>query len=532
MKKIIAIIFCLATIVPSSCTNFLEEHNKTQYSVDYIYSSTEGLKLAVNALYALQRNLAADGSGNESPTMWALERGTDIVATCGGTGNFYGIYDPNYLKPSASQVAYLWKIMYQIIGRCNEIIYYGEQMEDSEDLRVALAEAKAFRAQSYFHLFRVYDRVWLNTEPITSDNVNDEREYKPATSEDVYTLIYSDLNYAIENLEWKSYENGRFNQAAARHILAKVALWKKDWQTALAQVDSIDASGMYTLLANTADVFDAADLNHSESIMTQQWSENPGGNFSTTTPKGNQFCTLFIAQSRTALGGTEEEACSAENWGYTFGRLLPNPYLFTLYDQANDTRYSDWYILKYRNTRDVPVTYNSQTVQPGEYLPAHTGGSGDPRYTMPGCTKWGDVYTKTPAEKRGYKDFIQYRLADTYIVGAEAALRMNDQAKAKYYYNKTWQRAGNAEFTGNLTLRNIIDEEAREMAFENDRWFFLKRLGILIDQVSQYAGNPIYEASLKGRTNLPSNPYFIRWPIPEAEIINMGAENFPQNIGY
>ena len=81
-------------------------------------------------------------------------------------------------------------------------------------------------------------------------------------------------------------------------------------------------------------------------------------------------------------------------------------------------------------------------------------------------------------------------------------------------------------------MQDIIDEQARELAFENDRWFFLKRLGILIDQVSKYAGNPIYEASLKGRTNLPANPHFIRWPIPESEIINMGAENFPQNVGY
>ena len=43
-----------------SCTKFLKEENKTQYSVDYIYSSTEGLKLSVNALYALQRNLFND----------------------------------------------------------------------------------------------------------------------------------------------------------------------------------------------------------------------------------------------------------------------------------------------------------------------------------------------------------------------------------------------------------------------------------------------------------------------------------------
>ena len=54
----------------------------------------------------------------------------------------------------------------------------------------------------------------------------------------------------------------------------------------------------------------------------------------------------------------------------------------------------------------------------------------------------------------------------------------------------------------------------------------------LVDQVKNYAGHPDLSASLAGRTNLPANPHFIRWPIPESEIINMGAENFPQNIGY
>lgn len=530
MKKYISFIISLALLC--SCNQFLEEENKTQYSAEYIYGSTEGIKLAVTALYALQRTYAGDASGNESPTMWALERGTDIVTSCGGTGNFYGIYDPNYLKPSAAQVEYMWKIMYRIIGRCNEIIAAGEKLEDSEDLRIALAEARCFRAQSYFLLFRTYDRIWLNTEPVTSENVDAERTYRPAASEEVYELLYKDLNYAIGVLDWQSYEAGRFNQAAARHILAKVAMWRKDWKTALEQADEIDTCGCYSLLEDCASVFNAADLNHREALLTQQWSANPGGNFSTAAPKGHQFSLLFIACYRMALGGTEEEACSTENWGYTYGRLLTNPYLLSLYDKAKDKRFDAWYIHRYRNTRNVDVKYNDKTVHPGEYLPAHTGGSGDPRYTMPGCTKWGDIWTRGASDKRGYKDFIVYRLADTYIAGAEAAMRLGDQTAARYYFNKTWMRAGNDEFTGAVTLKQIIDEEARELAFENDRWYFLKRLGILIDQVKNYAGDPIYAASLNGRTNLPANPHFIRWPIPESEIINMGAENFPQNVGY
>lgn len=93
-------------------------------------------------------------------------------------------------------------------------------------------------------------------------------------------------------------------------------------------------------------------------------------------------------------------------------------------------------------------------------------------------------------------------------------------------------RAGNQEFTGTVTLQNVIDEQARELALEGQRWYFLKRLDILIDQVKKYAGDPRISTSIVGRVNLPKNPHFVRWPIPENEVINMGPENFPQNEGY
>ena len=528
MKKYIAILLLAATGLVS-CSDFLMEQNKTQYSQDYLFTSEGGLDLAVVALYTLHRNYLGDDAENN--TTWAVERGTDIVMTNGGTGNFYGTYDPNHLKPSAAQVSRMWTRMYQIIGRCNEIIAAGEKMEQTPTLKKTIAEAKAFRAQSYFLLFRTYDRIWLNTVPFNPENVNDKREYRPATQKEVFDLLYSDLEYAAENLDWTSSMTGRFNQAAARAILAKVALWNKDWKTALEQAEAIDQSGHYSLLPSPKAVFEGADLNHSEALLVQQWSENPGGNLDLKTPKGHQFSTLFISMYRRAIGGDANSACTAENWGYTYGRCLPNPYLLSLYDKDKDARYNDWFIHRYRNTSNASVKYGNTTVKPGDYFPATKDGAVD-QDILPGCTKHGDVDTRELFASRGYKDVILYRLADVYIAGAEAALRLNDQTKAKYFFNKTWMRAGNAEFTGVLKLQDIIDEEAREMCFENDRGYFLKRLGILIDQVRKYAGNEGWQASLAGRTNLPANPHFVRWPIPEEEIINMGAENFPQNIGY
>ena len=529
MKKKEYVILMLCTLILSSCGKFLTEKSPTKYTIDYIYSTPEGLKMAVVALYNKDRLLFSDNT--ENSTWSAFIRGTDLAVSNGGSGNFYGIYDPNYLKASASQVDFLWKTMYSLIGSCNEIIAAGEGMEQSDDVKLCIAEAKCFRAKSYFHLFRVYDRIWLNTVPTTPENLNKERIFYPASQKEVFDLIYDDLEYAIGVLPGVSYQEGRFNQAAARHLLAKAALWIKDWQTALDQVDDIEESKMYSLV-EVDKVFAGASINHSEALLVQKWSSELGGNLSTTTPKGHYLATLFIALYRQEIGGTAENACSYENYGFTYGRCLPSPYLFSLYDQAKDKRYSSWYIHQYKNTTDKVITVGGKPVNPGEYLPSYNTQGELIRNLMRGCLKYADIWTREPFEARSCKDVIIYRLAETYIMGAEAALMLGNQTKAKYYYNKTWTRAGNSEFTGTLTLKNVIDEQARELAFEGDRWFFLKRRGILIDQVKNYAGNPEYAPSILGRQNLPAHPYMIRWPIPESEIINMGAETFPQNPGY
>lgn len=529
MKKIKFAIVFLALISVVSCSKFLSEQNPTKYSISYIYSSPEGVKLAVNSLYSKFRDLLSDASEN---CIWVAQiRGTDLVTSNGGTGNFFGIYDPNYVKPSASQVDFLWKNMYSIIGSCNEIINAASSMEQTDDVKTAIAEAMCFRAYSYLYLYRVFDRIWLNTEATTPENLNKERSFYPASQAEVFALIYSDLNTAIGTLDWTSYQPGRWNQAAARHLLAKSALWIKDWKTALEQVDTIDQSKEYRLV-DVSEVFTGAKLNHDESLMVMQWSTDFGGSLSTTTPKGHYLATLFIGIYRQEIGGTAEEACSYENWGYTYGRCLVNPYLLSLYDQKTDKRYSEWYVLKYKNTTKNTITVGGKSVAPGEYLPSYNSKGELIRNLMPGCLKYADIWTRQPFEARSCKDVIIYRLGETYIMGAEAALMLGNQSKARQYFNKTWQRAGNPEYKGALTIKDIIDEQARECAFEGERWFFLKRRGILIDQVKNYAGNPEYEPSTLGRTNLPANPYMVRWPIPESEIINMGADTFPQNPGY
>jgi len=542
MKNIIfTVSFIIILLLMNSCADFLTEKNETNYSAEYIYGSPDGLKLATTALYALDRDYYND---TEASTRVALDRSTDLATSIGGTGNFYGNYNPVYLKPSAAQPKWMWQKMYAMIGKCNDIIAAGEEMPQNSLVTQAIAEAKAFRAQSYFLLFRTFDRIWLNTESTTSENVNTPRDYKAASRKEVFDLLYADLDYAIKNLAEKPEDIGRFTKAAARHLKAKVALWNEDWDTVIAQTDSIEMAGY--ALVNLEDVFNAANLNHNEALLVQQFSKNPGGYLVTASPNnvvGHDMATQFIAIYRNEIPGDgPDKTCSFLNWGYTYGRCLPSPYLLGLYDKAKDKRYQIYYVHKYVNFTKDTIVYGDPAknvkIAPDSVFPIQKWNKDTKSLTwnqqvFPGCVKFGDIYTRaTPGEAKSFKDIIVYRLAETYIMAAEAALRKGDQTLAKKYYNKTWQRAGNDEFTGTLRMVDIMNEQARELAFEGDRWYFLKRTGKLIEQVQKYIGDDRLPATIVGRKNLPANPQFLRWPIPESEVINMGADKFPQNPGY
>lgn len=525
MKTTISkIILAGALLVNFAACNFLDEESETKYTAQYVFETEDGLGLAVNALYTLDRNYQ---NQNEGSITLALRRATDLSVTNGGTGNFYGTYDPNHLKPSAAQPADMWKGMYNIIGKCNDIIEAGKKLPETDRLDNLIAQAKAFRAQSYFLLYRTFDRIWLNTSSTTPENVDDKRVYKPATKQEVFELLYSDLEFAIKYLEWKPADIGRFNQAAARHIMADVSLWNEDWDNVLAQIDAIEKSGAGYELIALDEIFKGENLNHNEALLVQQWSRNPGGNLSTGVPKGHFNAVWFVGAYHITLGG--EQFCSPDNYSYGAGRCFPSPYLFSLYNKNVDKRYTAFYIHQYKNTTNKTI----HDVAPGGYLPLLYKNQVD-RNVYPGCIKYADIWTRNGSEQLSYKDIIVYRLAETYIMAAEAGVRKGDNTLAKKYFNKTWMRAGNTEFTATVTMQDIIDEQARELALEGQRWYFLKRQGILISQVQKYAGDSRagISASIAGRTNLPKNPHFVRWPIPENEVISMGPENFPQNEGY
>jgi hypothetical protein len=123
-------------------------------------------------------------------------------------------------------------------------------------------------------------------------------------------------------------------------------------------------------------------------------------------------------------------------------------------------------------------------------------------------------------------NIMVYRLAETYLIAAEANMRLNNQDVALEEINKVRTRAHAAPLT-TIDQQDILDERARELAFEGQRWYTLKRMGVLYTQLQQHAGNDDFQNQARTRIK----PYMINWPIPKAEI-NLLGPDYPQNEGY
>ena len=156
----------------------------------------------------------------------------------------------------------------------------------------------------------------------------------------------------------------------------------------------------------------------------------------------------------------------------------------------------------------------------------------------PATLKYFDQWTNAdnPSRTSSFKDVVVYRLAETYLMCAEAYFHKEggSSTKALHYFNATYHRAGNEE-KAFITLNDILDEYARELYFEGVRWGLLKRLGLLGERVKLHAGDTqtedprLNQNYIQARTNFNDSRDWC-WPIPQDELDLMPG--FGQNPGW
>lgn len=535
MKKQLGLLFLtIPFLFTASCYNddFLKDELLSNNSVDFLYSSPEGIANAVVGLYTLNRERFQGDWLNGAATL-VLQAKSDLSAGVDGeislfSNCFWGCGIGEDWGGNAVFADY-WSSNYKLIDITNSIISGGEELVEKGNSSKALlrniAEAKAFRAHSYFTLYRMFENIYISPGVTTPDNAFD-RPTGPSSMKDIFDFIRQDLSFASDNLEYTISQFGRWNKGAVDHVRAKVEMWDGKYKKAAEIVDEIISKGGYGLV--TTDQVFADELNHSETLFAINFEKNTIGG------------GVFHAMNWVTVARYSQEPGlkqSVENGGDGFGFMGLNPYAVDLLNEnPDDKRIGSYYIFEYlyndpetlpagKNIGDPLDTYDRDGENDFEFKNYFI-------HQNPSVLKFLDA-TVEPNDRQHFKNLMVYRLAETYLIGAEAHFEEGNTTKALEYLNKIRERAG-IDLATTVTLENIFEERARELAFEGQRWYSLKRKGLLYDYLMDHMNsdllNEYYEiAHYNPKDEL--EPYMVNFKIPD-QIIELLGTDYPQNTGY
>jgi hypothetical protein len=118
---------------------------------------------------------------------------------------------------------------------------------------------------------------------------------------------------------------------------------------------------------------------------------------------------------------------------------------------------------------------------------------------------------------------VYLRLAETYLLLAEAQFKQGKLAQAAEAINVVRRRAGASEITpAQVTLAFILDERSRELVTEEHRRYTLLRTGTWLDRTKRF--NPLSGPPIVARDTL--------LPIPQSVIDANLSRPLPQNPGF
>ena len=205
--------------------------------------------------------------------------------------------------------------------------------------------------------------------------------------------------------------------------------------------------------------------------------------------------------------------------------------------QALQAEAKDKYRLQFAFGGDIPV-YTSG--DPATALPTEGGKAtsdvyGDARYksekiegrrSFPGIKKFlDDQYDASyPTYDISYRDIMVLRLAEMYLIKAEAELATSGNALNTINQLRAARAISGKDnsISGTVTIETILKERALELCGEYQRWFDLKRTHTLIDHIKKY------NAQASG--NIAVKHYYRPIPLSELEAVtNRSGENVPQD---
>ena len=558
----IVLLAILATFGFSCSENYLKEVPLDQFSPENLLTNESGYDAAVIALYEGARQEHTIASNNFEYMTVA----TDL--TQWGRNDSRGNKDYSLLNSNLDATIVYWDWAYkQMIIRANMVL------ENIDDPKLVLTEeargnikgqALFFRAYTYNFLANIYGGV-----PIVDKRLTEPKfDFVRSTRLEVLSFVAKDLELASQLLP-KEVEDGRIPRAAAYHLLSEVyislGMETKDASyydksvNAASKVISKEA-GDYQLMTGRfgkasskpgdvfSDVFSDGQINKSEGNKEVMWawqfeSFTPGG--SNTTSMANNSIRYWGPEydKIKTPNGSANLAC--DSLGRGIGVNSPTNYVkYDIWKLDNkDIRNSKYNIRR--------VFYFNNPADP-KYLgkPIKTGRKSGKLYVLKDDGTFTNIELDTLRQYYPYirkidgaafnndilsgntaKDFSRMRVAETYLLRAEAYFRKGDLTSAAIDINTIRTRAKAVNIAAkDVTEDFILDERARELLVEEPRLRTLIRMGRLVDRVQKYNSAPSVAGGVSSGATIQDFNKF--WPIPQKVIDSNTGAKFQQNPGY
>ena len=543
--------FLSIVVLFSSCKKKLEEYNPSGLTASTVYTNAAGFETLVNAAYSYSRFWYGKEEGYS-----ISEMGTDIWTN--GSGDvFPQLSTYNNLQGSNTAALTLeWNSFYAAINLCNKGIKGISEVSDYTPLQKSTREAELryLRAFYYWHIVETWGGVHFTTEP--TDGVITTANKTPVDT--FYNQIFADLQFAVSNLPTTTpLQYGRVWQPVAKAFLARMYLTRGKNAEAIAMANDVIKNYGFSLLPKYGDLWNMANLKNKEVVWSIDYSTNLANNdlASSTYPSGHGrgsnsghllFLMVYDQVNLTIL-------LRDINNGRPFNRYMPTLSLLNMFNETIDSRYDGsfqtvWLTNKAgtvgSNTFAIGDTaaYTAKTTIPASVMNSKKyttydvsktyGSNGVPsqRKFYPSLKKFKDSTRTSVAEAQSARDVFVIRLAEMYMIAAEAEMNIGKLDSAAYYINVVRTRAAlpgkvaDMQITaGQVTLDFILDERAREFAGEQLRWFDLKRTGKLESRIGTL--NPDAKGFIK--------PFHLVRPIPQSQIDAVSnKDTFKQNPFY
>lgn len=408
--------------------------------------------------------------------------------------------------PTDPFIAAFYGRIYIQIAICNEFI---RQAAGNEEYQVESAEARFIRALNYWHAL---DYFGGNIPFITEEDTPGSFFPQPTTAEDLFNYIETELkeieSIMVEPMAHNANNYGRADRAAAWMVLAKLYLNAETYigtpkyTEAITYCDKIIGGG-YSLVDNYEELFLADNHTKTNEIIFAVRFDGD----KTKSYNGTSF--IMNASTKPAMSNVTYSG----TWqGYTATRALFDKFgAGDMRGNSNFQENPDLTQLRLTN-KNVMFFTSGQELDIERIAGFEKNGVAVMKYkniTSTGETgssnEWSDI------------DFPMFRLADAYLMYAEAVKRGGDggsEAQAITYLNDIRFRAY-GDHSGDISsydLDYILDERARELYWECHRRTDLIRFNkfATADYLWPWKGN--------ARDGAAFGTHMRIYPIPQADL--------------